>query len=99
MMDRDKLAKWKQIKDVFPFIEELLGILLDIPRISEEEKTDRYTTALKPYVWKKMCTNDYAELGEAMADAKRIERSAQKSWDKKSKNQYIKSAEQILGDH
>ena len=72
-MARDKLAKWKQIKDVPSFNEEFLRILLDIPNISEEEKIDRYTRALKPYVWKEMCTKDYSELSEAMADAERIE--------------------------
>ena len=72
-MARDKLAKWKQIKDVSSFNEEFLRILLDIPNISEEEKIDRYTRALKPYVWKEMCTKDYSELSEAMADAERIE--------------------------
>ena len=72
-MARDKLAKWKQVRDVSSFNEDFLRILLDIPNISEEEKIDRYTRALKPYVWKEMCTKDYGELSEAMADAERIE--------------------------
>ena len=41
--------------------------------ISEEEKIDRYTKALKLYVWKEMCTKDYGDLSEAMADAEQIE--------------------------
>ena len=70
---RDKLAKWRQLKDVSSFNEEFLRILLDIPNISEEEQIDRYTRALKPYIWKEMCTTEYHELSEAMADAERIE--------------------------
>lgn len=80
---RDRLAKWKQLKDVPSFNEEFLRIILDIPNISEEEKIDRYTRALKPYVWKEMCTNEYAELSEAMADAERIE-AAHRRINKKS---------------
>ena len=70
---RDNLARWKQIKDVFSFNEEFLRILLDIPNISEGEKIDRYTRALKPSVSKEWCTTDYGELSKAMTDAKRIE--------------------------
>ena len=70
---RDKLSKLKQIKDVSYLNEEFLSILLDIPNISEEEKIDHYSRALKPYVWKGMCTKNYKELSEAMADSERIE--------------------------
>ena len=72
-MARDKLVKWEQIKYESYFNEEFLHILLDIPNISKEEKIDRYTRALKPYVWKAVCTKDYGELGEAMADVERVE--------------------------
>ena len=72
-MARDKLSKWKQIKYVSFFNKEFLRILLEIPNISEEEKIDRYFRALKPYVWKEMCTKDYNELSKAMADAERLE--------------------------
>ena len=41
--------------------------------MSEEDKIDRYTRALNPYVWKEISTKDYGELSEAMADAERIE--------------------------
>lgn len=70
---RDKLAKWKQVKDVSAFNEDFLHIVLDIPNISVEEQIDRYTRGLKPYIWKELCTRDYTELSEAMRDAERIE--------------------------
>ena len=50
---RDKLAKWRQVKDVTVFNEDFLRIILDIPNISEEEKIDRYTRGLKPRIWQK----------------------------------------------
>lgn len=40
---RDKLAKWKQVKDVSTFNEDFLRIILDIPNIINEEQMDRYT--------------------------------------------------------
>ena len=70
---RDKLAKWKQVKDVSSFNEDFLRIILDIPYISMEEQIDRYTRGLKPYIWKELCTRDYNELGDAMRDAERVE--------------------------
>ena len=38
---QDKLAKWKQIKDVASFIEDFQKILLDVTNITVEEKLDR----------------------------------------------------------
>ena len=70
---RDKLAKWKQVRDVSAFNEDFLQIILNIPNISVEEQIDRYTRGLKPYIWKELCTKDYTELSEAMRDAERIE--------------------------
>ena len=70
---RDKLAKWRQIKDVSSFNDDFQKILLDIPSISKEEKIDRYTRGLKSYIWKELCTNDYKELQDAMRDAERVE--------------------------
>ena len=43
------------------------------PNISLAEQIDRYTRGLKPYIWKEMCTQDYASLTEAMRDAERME--------------------------
>ena len=55
---RDKLAKWKQVKNVSSFNEDFLRIVLDIPNISVEEQIDRYTRGLKPYIWKELCTKE-----------------------------------------
>lgn len=70
---RDKLAKWKQVKDVATFNEDFLRIILEIPHISMEEQVDRYTRGLKPYIWKELCTRDYEDLSAAMRDAERVE--------------------------
>lgn len=70
---RDKLARWRQVKDVPTFNNDFQKILLDIPNISKEEQVDRYTRGLKGYIWKELCTKDYDELSEAMRDAERVE--------------------------
>lgn len=70
---RDKLAKWKQIKDVATFNEDFLRIILDIPNIAMEEQIDRYTRGLKPYIWKELCTRNYTDVSDAMRDAERVE--------------------------
>ena len=38
---RDKLAKWKPIKDVASFNEDFQKILVDIPSITIEEQMER----------------------------------------------------------
>ncbi len=70
---RDKLAKWKQLKDVSTFNDDFQNIILDIPNISIEEQIDRYTRGLKHYIWKELCTNEYEKLADAMRDAERVE--------------------------
>ena len=70
---RDKLAKWRQIKDVPSFNDDFQRIVLDIPNISVEEQIDRYTRGLKPYIWKELCTREYTSLNDAMRDAERVE--------------------------
>ena len=70
---RDKLAKWRQIKDVPSFNDDFQRIVLDIPNISVEEQIDRYTRGLKPYIWKELCTREYTCLNDAMRDAERVE--------------------------
>ena len=70
---RDKLAKWKQLKDVATFNDDFQRIILDIPNISVEEQIDRYTRGLKSYIWKELCTRDYTKLADAMKDAERVE--------------------------
>lgn len=76
---RDKLARWKQIKDVPSFNDDFQKIVLDIPNISMEEQIDRYTRGLKPYIWRELCTKDYKELTEAMRDAERVEAAHRRS--------------------
>ncbi len=70
---RDKLATWKQIKDVITFNEDFQRIILDISDISESEKIDRYSRGLKSYIWKELCTKDYDDLTVLMRDAQRVE--------------------------
>lgn len=70
---RDKLAKWKQIKDVPSFNDDFQRIILEIPNISVEEQIDRYTRGLKPYIWKELCTREYENVNDAMRDAERVE--------------------------
>ncbi len=83
---RDKLAKWKQIKDVPSFNDDFQRIILDIPNISVEEQIDRYTRGLKAYIWKELCTKEYSTLNDAMRDAERVE-SAHKRLGTKSPRQ------------
>ena len=70
---RDKLATWKQLKDVGSFNFHFQRIILDIPDISMDEQLDRYTRGLKSYIWREMCTRNYTSLLDAMRDAERIE--------------------------
>ena len=70
---RDKLSKWKQLKDVSTYNEDFQQIVLDIPGISIDEQVDRYTRGLKHYIWKEMCTKEYKKLSDAIQDAERIE--------------------------
>ncbi len=44
---RDKLAKWKQLKDVATFKDDFQKIILDILNMSIEEQIDRCTFGLK----------------------------------------------------
>ena len=70
---RDKLARWRQIKDVKTFNDDFQKIILDIPNISVDEQIDRYTRGLKAYIFKELCTVEYSRLSDAMRDAERIE--------------------------
>ena len=70
---RDKLAGWRQIKDVKTFNDDFQKIILDIPNISVDEQIDRYTRGLKNYIFKELCTVEYSRLSDAMRDAERIE--------------------------
>ena len=70
---RDKLARWKQVKDVSSFNEDFNKILLDIPDIGMNDQIDRYSRGLKSYIWKALCTKEYTKLSDLMRDAERVE--------------------------
>ena len=76
---RDKLARWKQIKDVSSFNEDFNKILLDIPDIGPKDQIDRYSRGLKSYIWKALCTKEYETLTDLMRDAERIEAAYKRS--------------------
>ena len=76
---RDKLARWKQVKDVATFNEDFNKILLDIPDIGTKDQIDRYSRGLKPYIWKALCTKEYEKLSDLMRDAERIESAYRRS--------------------
>ncbi len=44
---RNKLARWKQLKNVVTFYADLQNTILGIPNISIEEQIFRYTRGLK----------------------------------------------------
>jgi Retrotransposon gag protein len=70
---RDKLAKWRQLKSVHVYSQSFLEIILDIPKITEDEKIDRYSRGLKTSIWEELCTHNYTSLDELMNDAERVE--------------------------
>ena len=76
---RDKLHRWREIKDISTYNEDFLKIVLDIPNISMEEQIDRYTRGMKPYIWRELCTKEYSTLLEAMKDAERVESAYKRS--------------------
>ncbi len=70
---RDKLARWKQIKDFSAFNEDFQKILLDIPTIIVEKQLDFYARRLQTYIWKELRTTEYTFLGELMREDERVE--------------------------
>jgi len=70
---RDKLSRWRQLKDVPTYNTDFLKIILDIPAIGLDEQIDRYSRGLKPYIWSELCTTDYDNLDDLMRDAERVE--------------------------
>jgi hypothetical protein len=70
---RDKLSRWRQLRDVPSYNTDFLKIILDIPHIGIDEQIDRYARGLKPYIWSELCTTDYTTLETLMRDAERIE--------------------------
>ena len=76
---RDKLARWKQVKDVPTFNDDFNKILLDIPDIGVKDQIDRYSRGLKSYIWKALCTKEYETLADLMRDAERVESAYRRS--------------------
>ena len=70
---RHKLAKWRQVKNVSTFNDYFQRFILDIPNIGIEERIDRYTHGLRPYIWGELCTRGYTSLNTAMRDAEKVE--------------------------
>lgn len=85
----DKLAKWKQLKDVSSFNDDILWIILDISNTSHEEQIDQYSSALKPYIWKKLWTKDYKSLLELVGNAERLESAQRRGLVSKSSSQQL----------
>ena len=96
---RDKLARWKQVKDVATFNDDFLKIILDIPNISIDEQLDRYSRGLKPYIWKELCTRDYNNLTDAMRDAERVESAHRRLGPKSNGRSPIPQRNQGNGKH
>ena len=76
---RDKLAKWRQIKNLAPFNEDFQKILLEIPLITIEEKIDRYARGLKPFIWMELSTREQNSLTGLMRDEERVESAFRRS--------------------
>ena len=70
---RDKLSRWRQLRDVPSYNTDFLKIILDIPHIGLDEQIDRYARGLKSYIWSELCTTDYTSLEALMRDAERVE--------------------------
>jgi Retrotransposon gag protein/Zinc knuckle len=70
---RDKLSRWRQLRDIPPYNTDFLKIILDIPQIGLDEQIDRYARGLKSYIWSELCTTDYNSLEALMRVAERVE--------------------------
>lgn len=71
-MARDKLARWKQIKNYSSFNEDLRGILPKISNITIEDQIKRFAGGLKPCIWRVLYTKEYSGLGYLMRDAEDV---------------------------
>ena len=76
---RDKLARWKQAKDVSTFNDDFNKIMLDIPDMGPKDQIDWYSRGLKSYIWRAICTKDYTSLSDLMSDAERVEAAYRRS--------------------
>lgn len=76
---RDKLAKWRQIKDMASFNEDFGKKLLEIPSITIEYQIDSYARGLKPLIWMELCKREYNSLTDLMRDTERVESAFRRS--------------------
>ncbi|KAG1137250.1 hypothetical protein G6F37_013570 [Rhizopus arrhizus] len=63
---RDRLASVKQTRLVAEYVDEFQDILLDLPRVSDDEALDRFVRGLKDDVRIHVMTKDPRSLEEAM---------------------------------
>ena len=70
---RNKLHRWRQLKDVGSFNKTFLSIVMDIADITESETIDRYSHGLKRAIFEPLCIRTYDNLESLMTDALRIE--------------------------
>lgn len=63
---RDRLASIKQARSVTEYVDEFQDILLDLPRVSDDEALDRFVRGLKDDVRIHVMTKDPRSLEEAI---------------------------------
>lgn len=61
------------MQSVSLFHEQFLKIIIDIPKISQDEVIDRYFKRIEARYFKKICTTAYKSLTTLMSDALNIE--------------------------
>jgi len=67
------LHGWRPLKGVGCFSKSSLSIVMEIPDITESEKSDRHIHGLKRWIWEPLCIRPYDNLASFMTDAIRIE--------------------------
>ena len=85
---RDKLARWRQERDVSHYNESFLKIIINIPNISKDEVIDRYLRGLRPEICQELCTNEYDSITKVMSDALSIEaaKNSFRKWNPRPRN-------------
>ena len=62
---RDKLVTIRQTSSVREYIREFRTVLLDIPKMAEDEKLDRFVRGLKPHVRREVEIREPKDLADA----------------------------------
>lgn len=76
---RDKLAALTQTGAVRDYVREFRTIILDIPRMSEDEKLDRFTRGLKRYLRKEVEIREITSMEDAMRLVERLEAAGRRA--------------------